>query len=385
MRQAAHAVGLILADFVAFLGRHENHRVVRRLERIGEALRHPGPRAVAVLGRDPEVLALHAHVELHGALARLDPRIGYLPLRPVFQAAQERVAHRRAVEAGGREAVQQDVARFQRAQPVLPLLGDRAFMRQQRPGAELERDRAQLRIVDPVVPFTQEPHPARHHDRHVVRNAFGAHRLAQQLHPGIGVFGLGGVFRVGKAVMPAGKPRVFIDHRRHQLGHLVVGPPPPCAEGARGADDREVVDVEALRDLGQLVRHAGAAGDARHQAARLFQHAFQHGLRPAHFPQHVDVDRAPVAGDVVSPLHLLHRAVDGVADQLLVPLLAGELFVDLRDDLAFGIIRIGVDGAHRPDAAGRGPRAGTGVVRRRNALAAFDQRPDLAAAIADRT
>src|SRR3546814_20358745 len=69
-------------------------------------------------------------------------------------------------KAGGREAVEEDVARLQLGQPVLPLFGNRAFLRQQRPGAELERDGAKLGIVDPVLPFAQDRKSTRLNSSH---------------------------------------------------------------------------------------------------------------------------------------------------------------------------------------------------------------------------
>src|SRR5690348_255350 len=100
MRQAAHARRLVLADLSAFLCADEHHRVVGRLECVGEPRAEPRPCAVAVLRGDPEVLALHADVELHRVLARLDPRIWNLPLGARLEVAQEAVAYRRTVEAG---------------------------------------------------------------------------------------------------------------------------------------------------------------------------------------------------------------------------------------------------------------------------------------------
>src|SRR5690606_35579150 len=113
-----------------------------------------------------------------------------------------------------------------------------------------------------------------------------------------------------------------------------------------------------------------AAGDAGDEPARLLEHAFEHLLRSAHFPQHVDVDRTAAAGDDVGAPHLLHRAVDCIADELLVALKPGELLVNLRDDLAFGVIAVGVHRADRADAAGRGPGTRAHVIGRRNTLAA---------------
>ena len=83
---------------------------------------------------------------------RLD-RIGDLVLGALLQLVEEVVAHRRGIEAGRAEAVEEDVALLQGQQPALPGVGDRAFLGQQRPGAELEGDRPELGIVDPVAPI----------------------------------------------------------------------------------------------------------------------------------------------------------------------------------------------------------------------------------------
>src|SRR3990167_7804085 len=100
MREAAHAGGLVLADLPALFDRDENHGVVGCLERLGKTFRDPAPRPFAILGRNPEVLALHTNIELHRVLARLDPRIGDLAFRTRFEAAQEGVLDRRTVEPG---------------------------------------------------------------------------------------------------------------------------------------------------------------------------------------------------------------------------------------------------------------------------------------------
>ena len=79
--------------------------------------------------------------------------------------------------------------------------------------------------------------------------------------------------------------------------------------------------------------------------------------------------------------NLFNRTFDGILNQPFMALLAGELVIDLRDDLAFGIIAIGIHRADRADPARRRPCARTGVIRRRNAFAAFNQRPDFAASV----
>ena len=84
----------------------------------------------------------------------------------------------------------------------------------------------------------------------------------------------------------------------------------------------------------------------------------QHALRAAHFPQHVDVDRALAAGDLIGALDLRDGAVDRILDQLFVPLAAGQRLIDLRDDPAFGIVAVGVDRADTvpmPPAAAQAP------------------------------
>ena len=184
--------------------------------------------------------------------------------------------------------------------------------------------------------------------------------------------------------MAARQPRVFIDHRAQQVGHLVIGPFPQRAEGAGRGDDRQVVNAEALGDFRQLVGHSRPAGDARHHALRAFQHAFQDFLGAAHFPQDVDVDGTLAAGNLVGALHLGHGPVDAIADQLAMAFQPGHLFIDLRHDLAFGIIGIGIDRTDRADAARRRPGTRTGMVGSRHALAALDQRPHFAASIKDR-
>src|SRR3546814_7197663 len=67
-------------------------------------------------------------------------RIGNLALRPRFEVAQEGVAHRARVKARWRKAVEQHIAFVERAQPVLPVLRNRAFPRQQRARAILKGD-----------------------------------------------------------------------------------------------------------------------------------------------------------------------------------------------------------------------------------------------------
>src|SRR3546814_18436366 len=99
-----------------------------------------GGRRAAVLLVYPDILALRPGVELLDIVAGLLFRIGNLAFRERLEVAQEGVAHRARIKTGGREAVEEHIALVERAQPVLPLLRDRAFLRQQRPRAVLEDD-----------------------------------------------------------------------------------------------------------------------------------------------------------------------------------------------------------------------------------------------------
>src|SRR5439155_27259478 len=135
---------------------------------------------------------------------------------------------------------------------------------------------------------------------------------------------------------------------------------------------------------GTPVWHASTAGHTGDKTLGLFEDTMQHALRTAHFPQHIDVQRAPSAGDVIGTAHLLDRAVDGITDQLLMPVAAGEGMVDLRDDAAFGIVAVGIYRGNRTDPASRSPGSGARMVGGRNAFSAFDERKHFSAPIQDR-
>ena len=114
------------------------------------------------------------------------------------------------------------------------------------------------------------------------------------------------------------------------------------------------------------------------QPARALQHAVQHALAGRHLPQHVHVQPALAAAHVVGDARLADRRLDRVADQLLVALQPGLAAVDQRHQLAALVDIVAVDAGEGADAAGRRPGAAAEPVRDRDALAAFDQRPDLA-------
>ena len=184
--------------------------------------------------------------------------------------------------------------------------------------------------------------------------------------------------------MSASQPRVFIDDRCHQFGDLAVTAFPQGAERPCGADNRQVTHIIPRRDLGELVGHTGTTGNTRHKTLGIFQNTFEHGLRAAHFPQHVNIDRALAIGDLISLADLFGAAINAITDQLFMTLAAGLLGIDLRDDVSVFIGAVGVDCTDCADAARSSPRAGAGMIRRGNPLAAFNQRPDFASAINDR-
>src|SRR3546814_9209972 len=73
-----------------------------------------------------------------------------------------------------------------------------------------------------MLPFLQIPDAAGHDDRHLVRDAALAHRLAQRLDARIGILRNQRVFGVGKAVMAAGQPGILIDHGGEIIGELGI-------------------------------------------------------------------------------------------------------------------------------------------------------------------
>ena len=271
--------------------------------------------------------------------------------------------------------MQQYVAFLDLGKLALPALRNRAFFGQQGSGAELERNLPQFFAVDPVLPVAQMPDAASHDDRHAVRDSFGTHRVAQSLDSWIGIFRLPGIFGVGQAIMTTRQPRIFIDHRCHEVRNLVIGPLPQRPEGACGTDDRQIIDTICLGNFGQLIRHAGTAGNTSDHAFCLLEYAFQYLLRATHFPQDIDIDRALAARNFIGLGDLSHRTVDRILDQFLMPLLAFSAMIDLRDDIAMFVIAIRVDSRYRANTAGSSPGSRTGVIGGCDAFSSLDQWP----------
>src|SRR6185437_7317075 len=375
--EAAHAVDLVLADLQRILRRDEDQRRIRRAQRLGEALVDPGQRPLAVMRRQIDDALARAHFERREVIAdRLD-RIGHLPLGALLQLVEEVVAHRRGVEASRAEAVEIDVAVIERQQLALPGIGDRALLGQERPRAELKGHRAELAAVEPVRPFAQAPHAARHEDRRLAEPVF-AHELAQLADARIRRFRPLGILAVREAVMAAGEPGILIDDAAQPIAELVIGALPQRAEGAARGDDRVIVDAVAGADLGDAIGHAGAASDAVDEPARAFEHAMQDALGRRHLPQHVHMYAAAATAALIGDARLLDAAGDRKGDQLLMPLAPRAAVIDLRDAAAIGIIGIGVDAGERADAAAGRPGTRALAVRNRDAFAALDERQHLA-------
>ena len=178
--------------------------------------------------------------------------------------------------------------------------------------------------------------------------------------------------------MAAGEPGIFVDDAAQQVLELVIGALPECPEGAGRGDDRVIMDAILGADLGDAVGHAGAAGDAVDEALGAFEDAVQHTLGAGHFPQHVHVQAAVAAHAIMGDAGLGDAALDRVVEQFLMAVAARLAVIDLRDRLAVLVIGIGIDAGEGADAAGQRPGAGGLPVRDGNALAAFNERQDLA-------
>ncbi len=342
---------------------------------------HPRKCLALIAGVYPEILGLAVIGQRHGSFFLITLEDRNLAIRTMHEVIKEGRLYGARIETGGAEFVQQHVAGLDGPQHVLPDLGYRAFMRQQRSGAELESDLPEFRVVDPVVPFAQEPNPACHDDSSVFAHAFGAHSVPESLNARIGVFRLPRVLGVGQTIVSARQPRILINHCRHQLRHLRIATLPKGAKGARRADDREVMNIEARGDFGQLVRHSRTAGDAGNQPLAVLENAFEHLLRASHFPQHIDVDRPLAVGDLIGALDLFGRAIDAIAHELFETLLAGRLRIDLRNRVAIVIVTISIHGTHGADPASGSPGPRARMIRCGNPLAPFHQRPDFAATV----
>src|SRR5271154_52682 len=132
------------------------------------ALGDPAECCLAVMWRHIDDAAARADRQFRRVLADQLDREGDLPLGPTLEIGDEGVAYGRGIESRRAEAVEIDIACLQGQQLALPGVGDRAFPGQKRPRAELERDRPELGIVEPILPLLEAPDAARHEDRRAV-------------------------------------------------------------------------------------------------------------------------------------------------------------------------------------------------------------------------
>src|SRR6266446_9073275 len=131
--------------------------------------------------------------------------------------------------------------------------------------------------------------------------------------------------------MPTRQPGVLIDDAAEPPAKFVVGPLPQRPERAARRHDRVIVYPVARTDLGNLVRHSGAAGDAVNESFSPFQHPVQHTLSRRHLPEHVHVNTAFAVRALMSNARLVDTARDRVRDEFFMSLDSRAPVIDLRD------------------------------------------------------
>src|SRR6185312_10992582 len=219
----------------------------------------------------------------------------------------------------------------------------------------------------------EAPDAAGHEDRRGGEAEF-EHQAAQLGDARQRRLGLFRVLAVRQAVMATGEPWILVDDAAEPIAELVIGPLPQGAEGTRRRHDRVVVDAVLRADLGNSVRHAGAAGDTVDEAARALEDAVQDALGRRHLPQHVHVDAPGAVGALMRDARLMNAAGDRPGDELLVPLAPRASAIDLFHRLALRVAAVRIHAGESANAAGCRPSTGTLAVGHRDAFAAFHQR-----------
>src|ERR1700720_4363360 len=143
--------------------------------------------------------------------------------------------------------------------------------------------------------------------------------------------------------MPTRQPGVLIDDPAQPSPKFVIGPLPQRAERAARRHDRVIVYPVARTDLGNLVRHSGAAGDAVDKALSPFQHPVQHTLGRSHLPEHVHVNTAFAVRPLMGYARLVYTARDRVRDEFFMSLDSRAPVIDLRDRLTLLRVAVGID------------------------------------------
>src|ERR1700730_12369875 len=134
--------------------------------------------------------------------------------------------------------------------------------------------------------------------------------------------------------MPTRQPGVLIDDAAEPPPKFVIGPLPQRAERAARRHDRVIVYPVARTDLGNLVRHSGAAGAAVDKALSPFQPPVQYPLVRSHLPEHVHVNAAFAVRTLMGNACLMDTARDRVGDEFFMSLDPRAPAIDLRDRLA---------------------------------------------------
>src|ERR1700734_1329535 len=95
-------------------------------------------------------------------------------------------------------------------------------------------------------------------------------------------------------------------------------------------------------DFGDAIGHAGAAGDAIDDAFGAVKDAMQNALRCRHFPKNIHMNAASAAAKLMRFLRLRDAALDGIRDQLFMPVAARFSFVNLRNEITLRVVTVGV-------------------------------------------
>ncbi len=105
----------------------------------------------------------------------------------------------------------------------------------------------------------------------------------------------------------------------------------------------------------ELIGHARATGDPVDQTLGLGQNPLEHGFRPAHFPEYIDMKTALSPGNLMGIAHLGNPAVDGVFNQFLMAIDSGLAMVYLGNDITRVIIAVRIDTGNGPNPTGSSP------------------------------
>ena len=174
--------------------------------------------------------------------------------------------------------------------------------------------------------------------------------------------------------MAAGEPGILVDDAADRIPVAMIGALPQRPEGAAGGNDRIAEDAELGGDLGHAIGHAGTAGHAVDQPFGALEDALQNPRRRRCFPEDVHVEAAAAAGGLMGDPRLVDAAPDRVGNQLLITLTPRLPSINLGNDMAGGVEKVGVDAGKRADAPGFGERSRAEAGRDGYSFPALDDR-----------